>query len=150
MLDWTKEINHLINQLKEKRVQLTRAQAELTTRQEILEGTPEWADYQDALEYLNQIKEQVWKVDQELRTAALATYQQDGNKNPANGVKVIIARALAYDIQTAINWAALSAQGLLKLDKRKFEQHARNVAETVPLSFVEITEQPTVRISKDL
>jgi len=96
-------------------------------------------------------REELQAKEEALRQAAIQNYAETLDKHPAPGVSIRILKRLTYPEGVAIRWAMLSLQSVfLKLNKPKFEKHAKAVAETIPLQFVKIEEEPQATIAIDL
>lgn len=143
-------MENLIQQLKSLRESESQLKESLAKLQDKLEQTTEW----EALQFVNDglvgLQKQIKVVDEGIRQAALDYYTETGDKHPHPKVSVIINKELTYDVKRAIGWAINNALGMLKLDTAKFEKHARAVADTVPVEFVEINDKPSVRIASEL
>lgn len=143
-------MQNLIDQLVDLRQREIVGKEFIKQAQDKLELTTEWQELQSLKISLDSIQEKLLETDTKIREMAIAQYQASGNKHPYNGVSIVINKELIYNEQTAIEWAINFARNVLRLDKRGFEKHARAVADTIPLSFVEIEEVPGVRIAKEL
>jgi hypothetical protein len=92
-------------------------------------------------------------AESEHRTAMLVEFQETGTKKVAGGiVKEYTDTVYVYDLEEARQYCLKDLPGALKLDKSFFEKHAKGVAETAPLSFVQIVEEHSYKpnVSSDL
>lgn len=69
---------------------------------------------------------------------------------PDDKVGISISKVCEYDEGRATIWAIDNAIDMLNLDTKKFEKHAKAVADTLPLEFVTIKEEPQARIASKL
>lgn len=95
---------------------------------------------------LKEAREQVSVCTQQLKAAALSA----GDKHPHPATTIRQATKLNYDERQAIAWCIEHLPQALKLDSRLFEKHARAVAATDPIPFVEIASEAQVAIATDL
>lgn len=133
--------------LKTKRQEVSEAKQQLGMLHFELSVSELGRTIAQAKAYLEAIQQEEKELDSQLRQLAIDNFNETGDKDPVNGVKVIINKSLEYVPDKAIVWCINNALGMLKLDKRAFEKHARAVVDTVPIEFIEIKEVPAVRIS---
>lgn len=89
----------------------------------------------------------VVEMEEKIRAAAVAIYQETGNKKPAPGVGIREVETLDYDDAGAIAWVIdHSHRGLLSLKKADFERAAKSIRP----DFVKITKVPQVTIARKL
>lgn len=115
-----------------------------------LEKTNEFALLKESKDKLASIQAELAQVDEQIREAALLEYAKNGNKKPFSGVSVVINIKLKYNVDKAIMWCMEIKPDWLKLDTRQFDKHAKAVSDTMPLEFVNVVEEPSVRIAKEL
>lgn len=104
----------------------------------------EAAHYQE-IDRIKALTQALAEAEAALRAAAVAAYQETGNKKPAPGVGIRVQTKLRYDESDALRWA-LEHDLCLMLDKAAFERQAR----VTPLGFVETVETPAATIATDL
>ena len=98
-----------------------------------------------------QAREELQAKEEALRQAAIQNYAETLDKHPTRGVSIRVLKRLQYAESTAIDWAITNLiPDFLKLNKGKFEKYAKAVAETMPLEFVTIREEPQATIATDL
>jgi hypothetical protein len=89
----------------------------------------------------------VVEMEEKIRAAAVAIFQETGNKKPAPGVGIREVEKLDYDDAGAITWAIdHSHRGLLSLKKADFERAAKSIRP----DFVTITKVPQATIARKL
>lgn len=136
-----------IKALAEQRAVIAAAVKAREAAQKALEATPEWEALKAAEETFWRAKEQEEIHREAVEAAALAAYEETGNKRPCEGVEIKIYTQLIYDAHTALRWAmGRGLETLLKLDKRQFVKAAK----TLNPEFVRQEQEPRVFISKDL
>lgn len=143
-------MNNLLEQLKQARQAEENALQAMKICKAQLEETPEYKLLQDGILIWEQAKEYTSLIDGALRQEALDLYGLTGDKHPFDKVSIVINRNLIYQEAEAFDWAGKNAPGMLELNKKKFEKHARAVLETMPLDFVKVEEVPSVRIASEL
>ena len=139
-----------INKLKKLRLEQIQATDQLEKATKLLEQSEEWQLVEQCKAYLAGVKEDLQETDDTIRVMAVEKYHEDGNKHPHEKVSIAINKVFSYSVDRAIQWAINNSLGMLKLDTKKFEKHARAVNDTLPLEFVEMTEEPGVRIASKL
>jgi len=86
-------------------------------------------------------------MEEKIRAAADAIFQETGNKKPAPGVGIREVEKLDYDDILAIDWAiGHGHRGLLSLKRADFERAAKSIRP----DFVKITKVPQVTIARKL
>lgn len=85
-------------------------------------------------------------LEQVIRDEARMEFLETGDKNPGPGVSIRLNKRLEYDETSATNWAFRNSLACLTLNKKAFEEKAKE--ET--LLFVKVVTEPTVCISSDL
>ena len=143
-------MENLVNRLREKRLEVAEAREKVVKIKEQLNKTELGLSFAQAIEYSSIANEEMQTIEKHLRQAALEHYKDTDDKNPVDGVSVIINRSLLYNIENAREWALKSAPGMLELNKKIFDKHAKATIDTVPLDFVTIENIPAVRIAKKL
>lgn len=101
---------------------------------------------QVAREVLIGIKATVTQASQEVREAALTTYEETGEKSPHPAIKVKIYTVLEYSDSEALDYAHRLLPEALKLDKRTFEK----VARAIEPEFVTVTQEARATIARNL
>ncbi len=144
-------MENIVNQLREKRLEVSEANEQVAKIREEVNQTELGRSLVQAIEYSYVVNEEMKTIENNIRQVALEIYRDTDDKNPVDGVSIIINKSLLYTINDAIAWVVDNAlDGMLKLDKKLFEQHAKAVTDTVPLEFVTIEDEPAVRIAKKL
>jgi len=121
-------------------------------KQEILELENELAETSlgqrlvRARELLGVARADVTDAVDEVQARALGAYEATGNKVPHPAVKVALFTVLDYAPGDALEYARLHLPKALKLDKRTFEK----MAKVIEPDFVTISQEPRVRIARDL
>lgn len=144
------KMKDLVQKLKDFRIAEEQALEQLATAESVLKQSE---PYQVALQcqaYLEAIREELKETDEAIRAQAIVNYHQTGDKNPVDGVSVVINKVFSYPVNRAVEWAINNSLDMLKLDTKKFEKHARAVNDTLPIEFVEVKEEPSVRIASRL
>lgn len=90
-------------------------------------------------------REQVSKLETEVRAAAEDHFKATGEKKPVPGIEVKQFTVVSYDPATALEWARQSGVAL-SLNKTEFER----IAKTGSLPFVKIDTEPRCTISQKL
>lgn len=140
----------LVQKLKDLRIEQSQAIEQLNKAREILEQTEEYKVYLQCEAYLQGVNGDIKETDEAIRAQAIVNYHQTQDKNPIDGVSIAIQKVCEYSQDEAKDWANYNAPEMLKLDTRKFEKYARVVADTLPIEFVTIKEEPSVRIASKL
>ena len=81
-----------------------------------------------------------------VQSLALRLYAETGDKTPSPDAKIALTTVLEYDLVDALDYAREHLPQALKLNIRTFEKAAK----VLGLEFVAITQEPHVRISRDL
>ena len=83
-----------------------------------------------------------------VRALALVIHETTANTKPCAGVSIVMTKEYAIDEAAGFVWAQAHGMCLIpaQLDKRA----AAKMATVQPLSFVTVTESPSVRIATDL
>jgi hypothetical protein len=89
-------------------------------------------------------------IGQSIREQALKDYQTTGSKRPHPAIGVRMTTKIGYIDSIARGWAFQHLPQALKLDTALFEKHAKAVADTDPIPFVEISQQAQITIATDL
>lgn len=143
-------MENLVDRLREKRLEASEANEQVTKIRKEVNQTELGLSLVQAIEWSSVANEELKVIEKYLRQAALDMYEKTDDKNPIDGVSVIINKSLVYNIDNAIAWAVSNAREMLKLDKKLFEKHAKAVGDTIPLDFVVTKEEPAVRIATKL
>lgn len=85
-----------------------------------------------------------------IRDRALDCFSKSGEKKPHPAVSIRMRTVLSYDPDRALAWCKVYLPKALSLNRKIFEKHARAVAETHPVPFVEIRKEPQATIARDL
>lgn len=92
------------------------------------------------------IKATVTQASQEVREAALAAYNETGEKSPHPAVKIKMYTVLEYLNSEALDYARQHLPKALKLDRRTFEKAAK----AIEPEFVMVTQEARATIARDL
>ncbi len=133
-------LGEMVGQVADIRAIVARQTAALNESRQAWEA----AHYQE-IDGLKAMTQALSEAEAAVRAAALAAYQETGNKKPAPGVGIRVQTKLRYDETNALRWAR-EHDLCLMLDKAAFERQAR----VTPLSFVEAVETPAATIATDL
>jgi len=135
-----------------RQLALARAKvAKLKTNYEELERAfQEQSHVAQLLDELSRQQEICSNAELRLRAGAADLYKSEDVRQPHPAVKIRLVRKLEYLENMAWEFCAEHLPKALKLDKRFFEKHCRAVADTDPISFVEIIQEPQVTIARDL
>ena len=98
-----------------------------------------YADYKQAAENLD-------NADNELRSALIVWSQTTGEKTFDKQLSVRVTERLCYDAEDATHWARNNAQYALTVDKKQFDQIAKNQN----LTFVQKIPSYSAVIATDL
>jgi hypothetical protein len=135
------ELTQKVRAVQEARQDYTWAKAVVDERR------AEWErENAEILEALSLHRAMVDYTEAQLRDAALAAYQETGERRPVPGVEVKVYQKLSYDESDALGWAKLHGIAVT-LDKRAFEKIAK--AQQIP-GIVEYSEEPKATIAQDL
>lgn len=85
------------------------------------------------------------QVEAELREAALADFQERGEKKVSPGVNIRMRKEKRYDLEKATNWAREHSTGLLILDRKAFEKGGPFIAGAP----IQIIEEPECTLASD-
>lgn len=94
---------------------------------------------------VEQIRQAMDNAEEELRNAAIAHYDETGEKRPVPGVEVKVRKALTYHHAEATAWAHMHKMCLM-LDKKAFE----TVAKTGMVDCALVFEEPYATLAKEL
>lgn len=145
--------NHLddsITTLAELQAQIAQLEHEEKRAQEALMQTELGQKLDSISGQIDELKARAGELDSQIRDHVVVIYESTGQRHPHPAVGVRVYTKLRYDTDEALHWSQHHLPKALKLDKRFFEKHARGVAETQPIPFVEIEENPRATISTDL
>lgn len=84
-------------------------------------------------------------AQEELKSAALAVYEETGEKKPADKVEIKIFKSLEYDALEALDWCRRNSPALLMVNKKPFEKAAVEIG-----APVRVTEKAKCTIGTDL
>jgi hypothetical protein len=90
------------------------------------------------------------QIEAQVRGGALANYYQNKDKSPHPAIGIRVIHKIDYSDADARQWCMSNMPNALKLDKTVFEKHAKAVADTIPIPFVTITDEPQATIASDL
>ena len=112
-------------------------------------------DYQNAANVIDFNQRAIETLTASIKSEALIDYEafrQKSIKDGAVKIKVFTDAILTYDPAQAKTWAMALAPALVALDKKKFEDYAKKVAEVNPVEFVtiETKERIEAQIASDL
>ena len=103
--------------------------------------------HQDLIEAKCKAQSDCTQEEAKLREFTLAAWKATGNKKPAQGVGIRVAKVLSYDPRTAKEWAMKNGHdNLLDLNRSRFADAAKALA----LDFVRIDDEPQATIAKEL
>lgn len=140
----------LVQKLKDFRIAEQQALEQLATAESELKQSELYQVVLQCQVYLEAIRFDLKETDEAIRAQAIVNYHQTQDKNPVDGVSVVINKVCEYQESDGKRWAIDNAIDMLKFDAKKFEKHAKAVADTLPLEFVTIKEEPSVRIASEL
>ncbi len=110
------------------------------------ESRQAWEDaHAQEIEVHKAMTQALAEAEAALRAAAVAAYQETGNKAPASGVGIRVQTKLAYHPDDALRWAKEHDMALA-LDKPAFEK----IAKAAPPDFVRKVESAQATIATDL
>ena len=139
---------------KLKEVAELRASLELAKKAVVdIENDPK---YLEAIQARSAASFAVNQAEKDAQEMALLQYENDKSTKKLVGgkvtVKEIVKSVFTYDPEIIKTWAIKEATGLLALDVKKFEKHAKAVADTIPVPGVKIDESKSLRaeIASDL
>lgn len=107
-------------------------------------------EYQANMSRLREAQQHSDDMTNIIKANAIQEYLARDNKHPHSHVDIRMVTRLVYETPLALEWCKENLTGALKLDYPLFEKHARAIAETAPLDFVEIEKQPQATIATDL
>ena len=116
-----------------------------TIASQALEGTFEYETLQRTIEDFGDTVCDLENAEKELKSAALAIYDETQEKKLVDKVEIKIYKRLKYDLAKVLAWCRNNAPSLLIVNKKPFEKTA--VAIGAP---VEVTEEAKCTIGTDL
>ena len=139
-------LNEMVNQLAACRLAEANAKEQIARLDRELEGTPTGQMLCHARGDLLEARDRLAIADANIRAAATHNFKETGEKAPHPAVKVVMSTVLYYINYHALEYCREHLPQALKLDKHGFEKAAK----VLELDFVDITQEPAVRIAKDL
>ena len=140
------EISQAVSLLASWRTSLQAARDE---QSRMVDDTKKTLAYQSQEKFRQEAEAAVLSLESVLRQAGLEAYNFNGTvPHPALGVRLV--QRIKYDLSQARAYCAEHLPAMLILDTKQFEKHAKAVAKTYPLPFVEIIAEPQVTIAQDL
>ncbi len=150
-----------MDELTTKLIELKKArdkyEAERKTRQELIELFDERlhanTDYIRSTQEMELAKAIVDQIESEVKSQSLEIFAADNTNKKLAGGNVTIkefTKTSITDREAAREWATREAPQFIVLDDKGIEKHAKAVADTVPLPFVEITKEPQAQIASKL
>lgn len=130
-----------------------RAADEIEKARAILDAVHESPEYSQLLGVVEKKEQEISHTQSELEGVILATFDEDEKAARAlRGVRITDYRRPVYDIPIAIAWCKSNLPSAVetKLKAREFEKHARAVASTAPLKFVDFVSEPKIDIDTDI
>lgn len=112
-----------------------------------LEATQEYEHWSQAKA---QAERDVTIAERLIRQDVLAYYELTGSKPAVKAIGTRTKTTLMYQDTMALAWCQLFFEQALALNRDLFEKHARAVAETNPVPFVEIVKETIPTIAQDL
>jgi len=116
-----------------------------------LEANPH---YINAINSINELNQAIDERTEEAKKLAVEQYKAnpEAGKKLANGNVTIreTESAEIIDIKAAFDWVSSNAPSMMIVDSKALLKHAKAVKDTIPLSFVEISKEPTATISSDI
>lgn len=106
------------------------------------------AENAEILGHAKTISDAVATAELQVRTLARLAYERTGEKAPAPGVEIKVAKAYSWEPAAALAWAQQTRMCLVpeSLDEKAFTK----IAKAAPLPFVRITEEPRAFIASQL
>jgi hypothetical protein len=98
-------------------------------------------------EFMVVARDSLAAIEAEVRADACAAFEQDGDKNPAPGVSVVISTSYDYPPDEALKWA-MNHDTALSLDKKAFGEVCKS--DRLRPDFVNVVQEPSARIAADL
>lgn len=136
----------LIDTLAAARYATALADVERIKLVEAFEATPE---YKNAIATLSAAKAEEARLDEEVRAAALAEYQETQTKNPHEKVSIaIFSTVKPYNEAAAREWCFMNFRPALTLDKKAFEKAV--TAGQIPDNIAQSDTEARVKIAKQL
>lgn len=107
-------------------------------------------EYQHCSRTKAEAEREMVAAERMVREATLEYLDLTGEKPKVHGVGTRSKTTLAYDNNMALAWCQLFFEQALVLNRDLFEKHARAVAETNPVPFVEFHTEIIATIAQDL
>jgi len=146
------EIDKLIKQIARLRTEVEMLKEARKDAQTEYEQTPEFKKYEQLSNALGSKDVELSCLELEVKQAAVKIYcdvtNTDVGIHPAIGIRNV--RKLEYDPQEALKFCWLWLPGVIKLDTKLFEKHAKAVEETAPLPFVKYLIEIQATLASDL
>ena len=139
-------MDDLIRILATERKRLAEDNEKVTAAMKMVEATPLWADWKTARGLAEQSRAVVADLEEQVRAAAVACYDNTGNKHPHAAVEIKLFTVYDYDPLKAKQYAVEHLPTALSLDTRKFQR----AAEVLDLDFVKIGKEARAQIAADL
>lgn len=136
-----------VKRLAELRRKEADAKEMLDLMRKSLEESKEWMRYRQILETAQHEQRM---LDDQIRSLAVTNYEGSGEKHPHPAVSIRLYTKVKYDYSTAFVWSQANLPQAITLDTKLFDKHAKAVAETAPIYFVEIAKEPQASIASDL
>ena len=114
---------------------------------EAMQADPEYVELANQCKVIGDALEQ---AEQDVRSHAVAAYQEEGKDGLPAGVKVVHKRKVGYTVGGAIKWCLTNAPEFLRLSARDFESYCLKVQDIKPVPVVYVEEELQAQISKDL
>lgn len=143
-------MDKLLEQLKQARLKTEDAARYVEDCEHDMKQTIEYNAWQNAKLFFREEQAKIEEIDALIRQTALSIYEMSQNKHPHDKVSIAVNLEVLYEEEAAKAWCINNALGMLKVDSKQFEKHAKAVLKTVPLPFVKVEEKPSVRIAREL
>ena len=141
------QIENGLRMLARYRLQNDEARANLIRMIKELEAGTEYQFWSQAKA---EAEREVAQMERLVKQDVMTYLEASGEKPAVQAVGTRKRTLLEYDVNMAMAWCQLFFEGALALNRDLFEKHARAVAETNPVPFVELRTETIATISQDL
>ncbi|DBA34836.1 MAG: hypothetical protein HXS54_06125 [Theionarchaea archaeon] len=104
------------------------------------------AQYIELCQLEDRLNERIITLQDEIKDKAVWIFSETQDKNPLDGVKIVMKKRVTYDSSEAVKYCLQYLQEAIELKKSVFESHMKKS----PTSFVTISQEPVAQIATDL
>lgn len=138
-----------LNELARMRAALVEMQEQRDLAYQAVLLTLEGQQWQHCSEQVTRLKAAVAGLEASVRESALEAYSATGERRPAHGVEIkLYTTVVIPDGDRAEDWTRTHLPGVLRWDRKKFEQAVK--AGLVPEDIAHIAKTPKATIARTL